>query len=248
MRARATLTAEVDGHGVTRLTRLRSEAPLVLRETAGAVYLVGGAGGPLGGDDLALDVDVGPGAVLTIRTAAASVALPGPAPSSVRVTARVAEGGRLEWLPEPVVAARGCRHHMETVVTLATRARLVWWEQIVLGRHREASGSILSRFSADVAGRPLLRHELALGPGHPAAGSTAVVGEARAVGSVLLVDPRWTTDLPPAATLGATAALLPLTGPALQVVALAGDTIALRRSLDGGVRAAYAHTPLPAVP
>ena len=241
MRARATLVAEVDSEGATRLTRIRSEPPLVLRATADGVYLVGAAGGPLGGDEIALDIEVGPGADLTVRSAAASVAQPGPGagnPSVVRVTAHVAAGGRLRWLPEPTIAARGCRHHMEGTVTLGAGARLAWREEIVLGRHGEPPGSVVSRFTADAGGLPLLRHEVALGPDHPAADGPAVAGSARAVGSVLLVDPAWETCRPAPATLTPTAAVLPLAGPAVQVVALAADAIALRRALDAGVHVA----------
>ena len=56
---------------------LRSQAPLILRQTPEAVYLVGGAAGPLGGDVLELRIDVRAGATLRLRTAAAAVALPG---------------------------------------------------------------------------------------------------------------------------------------------------------------------------
>lgn len=248
MRARAILVAEVDGMGATRLTRVRSEPPLVLRATAEAVYLVGGAGGPLGGDDLSVEVEVGPGAELTVRTAAASVALPGESESYVRVTARVAAGGRLWWLPEQVVAAAGCRHRMETTVTIAAGAMLVWREEIVLGRHGETPGSVRTRFRVDAGSAPLLRHELALGPDHPAAGGPAVVGAARAVGSVLLLDPAWGDRLPAAQTLGPTAAVMALAGPGVHVVALAEDAIGLRRSLDAGVRVAHGHTPPTAAP
>jgi urease accessory protein len=73
----AALTAEADAGGRTRLTLLRSQAPLVLRPAADAVYLAAGAAGPLGGDELDLTVSVGPDACLTMRTVAATVALPG---------------------------------------------------------------------------------------------------------------------------------------------------------------------------
>ena len=67
---------------------LRSDGPLALRETPRGVYLVGTAAGPLGGDDLALDIDVGPGACLVIRSAAAMLLLPGPegGESALRIT------------------------------------------------------------------------------------------------------------------------------------------------------------------
>lgn len=248
MRARAALTAEVDGDGMTRLTRIRSEPPLVLRATARGVYMVGGAGGPLGGDEIALDIDVGPGATLTVRTAAASIALPGEGPSSISVTAGVAAGGRLRWLPEPVVAVRGCRHHMESVLVLGREATAVWREEIVLGRHGEASGSVRSRLAVDSDGIPLLRHELGLGPAHPAADGPAVAGQALAVGSVVLVDPRWDACPPPVRIVGPTAAILPLAGPGVVVTATASDSIALRRALDAGVWLAEAHTAATSAP
>jgi urease accessory protein len=234
VRARARVVAEADGRGGTRLAVLRSEAPLVLRSTAGALYLVGGAGGPLGGDDLALEIEVGPGARLTLRTAAASVALPGHGPSRVTVDASVAAGATLEWLPEPVVAARGCDHRLRSTIELDAGAGLVWREELVLGRHGEDPGSVVTRLHADLDGAPLLRHELAVGPLHPAGAGPAVTAGARAVGSVLLVGEGWAAGEP--FLLGPTAAVLPLAGGGSQVVALAGDAISLRRLLDSGIR------------
>lgn len=241
VRARAGVVAQVDGSGRTRLVGLRSEAPLVLRPTPDGLYLVGGAGGPLGGDDLTLEVEIGPGAGLTIRTAAASVALPGPGPSSIRVRAAVAAGGRLRWLPEPVVAAQGCRHRMEARVELEAGAGLLWREEVILGRHGEGAGSVLTRSAVDLDGAPVLRQELALGPEHPGAAGPAVSAGARAVGSVLVVDEAWAKAEP--VLLGPTAAVLPLAAGALQVVALGGDATALRRQLDTGVRTCRAAPP-----
>jgi urease accessory protein len=222
------VVAEADGSGATRLTCLRSEVPIVLRETPDALYLVGGAGGPLGGDDLALEVDVGPGARLTVRTAAASVALPGPGPgpSRLRVSVTVADGGVLHWLPEPVVVAKGCDHRMETTLALQNGAELVWREELILGRHGEEAGSVLTRTTVDVGRAPLLRHELALGPRHPGWAAPSVTAGARAVGSVLA----YPGPACPA-VLGPTGALLPLAGGGAQVVALADDASALRAAL-----------------
>ena len=100
--------------GRTRVTVLRSDGPLALRATPGGVYLVGAAAGPVGGDDLALEVDVGPGTTLVLRSAAASVLLPGPHGdvSRLRIRARVAAGGRLDYGLQPAVAAAGCDHYV----------------------------------------------------------------------------------------------------------------------------------------
>ena len=247
MRARARVVAESDGRGGTRLVTLRSEAPLILRSTPEVLYMVGGAGGPLGGDDLSLEIVVGSSARLTVRTVAASIALPGVGPSCVRVRAAVAGGGELRWLPEPVVAAQGCVHQMEATVVLEAGARLVWREELVLGRHGEPPGSVSSRASVDVDGTPLLRHELALGPEHPAAAGPAVTGGARAVGSVLLVGaPRAGPHT--ATVLGPTGVVLPLAGPGVQVTALAESAAELRHQLDRGMELSESHTECGAAP
>ncbi|MDX6338559.1 MAG: urease accessory protein, partial [Streptosporangiaceae bacterium] len=63
------MASRADAAGRTRITVLRSDGPLALRETPLGVYLVGTAAGPLGGYDLTLDIDVGPGSCLVIRSA-----------------------------------------------------------------------------------------------------------------------------------------------------------------------------------
>ena len=244
MKAVARVVAKSDGRGGTRLTSLRSEAPLVLRAAPGAVYLVGGAAGPLGGDDLTVEVEVGPGATWTVRTAAASVALPGVAtgPSRLQVRARVGAGAELRWLPEPVVAAYRCDHRMDATLDVAAGGRLVWREEVLLGRHREPPGSLTTRLTVDVGGEPLLRHELALGRAHPECDGPATVAGARAVGSVLVVDPAWRDRPPPGALLGSAAVLLVLAGPGALVLALADGAVALRRSLVAGTERAVSGT------
>lgn len=228
MIASATISAASD-----RLVRIRSEAPLVVRPTPEAVYLVGGAAGPLGGDHLSIDVDVADGADLVVRTVAASVALPGPAPSHVTMRARVGAGCSLVWRPEPTVVAAGCRHEVDAAVELDGSARLEWWEELVLGRHGEPPGAVRSRLSVDIGDEPLLRHELSLGPGVPGWDGPAVAGHARVVGSVVMVDPAWVVGgPPPARVLGPHAARLPLDGPAVQIVALGTESRSVRMALD----------------
>lgn len=221
-----------------RLVALRSEPPLALRPTADGVYLVGAAAGPLGGDELTIDIDVTDGAELTVRSSAASVVLPGVTPSLITIRARVEDGCSLRWIPEQTVLACGCRHRVVTRVDLDGDARLEWWEELVLGRHGEPSGSAMTTLRIDLDGAPLLRHELAVGPDHPEWSSPAVLGVgARAVGSVAVVGPGLPTR---PAVLGGTAAVLPLDGPAALVTAVAADALSLRRSLACGVDAQVA--------
>lgn len=236
MIARACIVAEADGAASTRLAVLRSSVPLVLRQAEGAVWIVGGAAGPLGGDDLALDIEIGPGAELTVRTAAAVVVLPGPSgsPSRFHVSVRVGAGGTLRWLPEPMVAAAGCTHRADARIQLDEGTRLAWREEIVLGRHGEEAGSCRAHVSVDLRGAPLLRQEIRVGPGAPGWRGAAVTAGARALGSLLLVDPRWECRPAPRVVVGPSAVAVPLEGPAAQVTALAPDALTLRILLAEG--------------
>lgn len=231
--SRAVVVAERGPGGRTRLSRLRSDGPLALRESGGAVYVVGAGAGPLGGDDLELTIEVGPGACLDIRSAAASLVLPGrrAAVSRLTVRARVGAGARLGFAPEPAIAAAGCDHRAFADVSLDEGAELVWREEIVLGRHGERPGRYVSRFDVTACGVPLLRHELRVDDD---ATSTAVLGDAKAAGTVLLAGKNLTHE--PYATEGL--AVLPLAGPGVLVTALAADTVRLRNLLERGRSAA----------
>jgi urease accessory protein len=235
MHAAARLVAAAGVAGTTALRLVRSEPPLILRRTGRAgsvaqVHLVGGAAGPLAGDQLHLDIEVESGARLALGAVAASVALPGAGAgwSQFRVSARVASGGFLSWLPEPLVAARGCRHRMSAEVVVAEGGRLTWREELVWGRHAEEGGDVVAALSVAYGSAPLLVQEIALGPSAPGWDGPAVLGGARAVGS-LLVAGAGHDDLPAASS--ATCAVLPLAGPGTLISAVAPDGLALRAVL-----------------
>jgi urease accessory protein len=260
VRAEAAIVACRDAAtGVTRLPALRSQVPLVLRRTPEAVYLVGGAAGPIGGDQLDLRIEVGAGAFLRVRSAAASIALPGldGLESVLSVTISVAAGGCLEYLPEPVVVAAGARHATVLRVTLAAGASLLLRDELLLGRHGEAGGAARSVLRADYAGRPLLRQELAVDGADPVALGPAVLAGHRGVGSLLLAGPAATQAAADgeadagdgangaggaggAGGFDAAVAVLPLAGPGVLVTALADDAVTLRRRLTRGHRLAAA--------
>lgn len=245
-RNRVTASAAVEAiagpDGVTRLPVLRSQAPLVLRRTPSAVYLVGGAAGPIGGDELDLRIAVGAGAFLRLRTAAASIALPGldGRESLLRVSVTVATGGRLEYLPEPVVVSAGARHATLVSAALAEGASLVLRDELLLGRHGEAGGSARTVLQVTYAGRPLLRQSLSVSGTDPAALGPAMLAGHRAVGSLLLAgepaDPGTDVtggddDAGPATP---ERAVMRLAGPGILVTALADDAVTLRRRLRPG--------------
>lgn len=232
MKGRSRLLASADG-GRSRLAGIRSCAPLSLRETPDGVYLVGGAAGPLGGDDLLLELEVRPGATVTVRSSAASLALPGDGSGSTMVVeARVAAGGTLHWLPEPVIAGAGCRHRIVNRLTLETGALVTWREELVLGRVGEDPGSVSNRMDVTLDGRPILRNDIRVGPWAPGWDGPAVAGPARAVGSLLLVGSRYGSTPKVTHLLGRHAGILPLAGDACVATAAAEGSIQLRELLD----------------
>jgi urease accessory protein len=224
VQAKARLRAEADARGGVRLAELTQAAPLGLRPVGDAVYLVGSAAGPLGGDRVSLDVTVGPGARLVVRSAAASVTYGG-WDAGLQVEAEVGEGGELDWHLEPLVATAGCHHVYQACVRLAPGARLRWTEELLLGRYRERPGHIDVRLDVDAGDRPLLRHQLVVGPDRPAWDGPAVTAGFRAVG--LHLDAGPATVLTGAAGEGW--ARMPLDGPGVLTTVLAHDLPELRR-------------------
>lgn len=246
LRGRVQIRAEPDGRGGVRLPVLRSAPPISLRPAGAVLYLVASAAGPLGGDEVEVEVEVAPGAALTVTTVAASLALPGRsgAPSSVRVTATIGEGAALRWLPEPLVACHGCDHRASAQVDVAEGATLEWCEELVLGRHRESPGDCRTALRVDVGGRPLLRHELRAGPATPGWDGPAGLAGARAVGQLALVGPRFSSPTTPHVD-GLERAVLPLEGPGVLVTAVAADALAVRRALEEGRRRALRSAAVP---
>ncbi|GAA3407390.1 urease accessory protein UreD [Streptosporangium vulgare] len=244
MRARAAIVTRMDSGGRTVLATMRSGPPLTVRATApGRVHLVSTAAGPLGGDDLALDIEVAPGTALEVRSVASTLVLPGltGAESVMTITARVGAGASLRFAPEPTVLAAGCLHRMVVRLDLAEDARVLWREEIVFGRYGERPGRCHSRFDAVLGGVPLLRQEFVVGDPE-IDGSPAVYGDARCVGSTLV------TGRAPETVVGDGWAVLPLAGPGTLVSALGRDAVELRRRLRHGEEATGLETAGPGLP
>jgi urease accessory protein len=191
--------------------------------------------GPLGGDHFTVQAQAAHGARLHLRSAAATIALPGQAKGEARYDVRldVADEGELHWLPEQLISARGSDLYVSSRIDLAQGARLVFREEQVLGRHGEEPGRLTSRLTIRLDGRPLLDQEVACGPGAPGGwDGPAVLAGHRALGQLLIARPEFGHAPATARLLGETAALVPLPGPAVLVTAVAPDARRLRRVLD----------------
>jgi urease accessory protein len=237
--------------GTTVLSEIVSAGPLILRRTGApgrtaTVHLVAGAAGPLGGDRWLLDLTVEPGAALRLRSTGATLVLPDRtgAPSTVEIRAQVAPAGRLDLGCEPMVLAAGARLRSRTFVELATDSLLLWREEVVAGRVGETPGD--GCFSARVNhdGTPLLANDLVIGPGSPWWSSSAVLGDARAYGTMLAAGKLPSDGCVPGVLEcepGCVAALARLAGPGLLATAAGRDVPAVRRALDRAEAEFHAH-------
>jgi urease accessory protein len=102
------------------------------------------SGGILGGDQLQLEVNVGPTAQAQLTTTGATRVYrhrTGP-DASQQTTLRVGKDALLEYLPDPLIPFAGARYQQHVSVELAEGAGLFYWEMIAPGR--EASGEIFA--------------------------------------------------------------------------------------------------------
>ena len=131
--------------GATRLVDLHQAAPMrILFPDPGPgeaplAALVNTAGGMAGGDSVAVEVTLDPGAHAVVSTPAAEKIYRSLGPETV-IEARlsVGAGATLEWLPQETILFEGARLHRSLDVDLEEGASLFALEAILLGR--EAMG------------------------------------------------------------------------------------------------------------
>lgn len=252
MFAHAVLSSRLAANGRDScIETLRSDGPLVLRKSnpkgpeplthrrhgVARVALAAGTAGPLGGDSYALDVHVGAGSTLVLMEVSAMLVLPGAGggQSQMTVTVNVEEGATFVWWAEPIIAARRCNHRHDLRIALAPGARMILREEILLGRHGELPGDFTSRMRVTRDGAALYDQQLAFGPSADGWDGAAVLGDGRAVGSIIAVDPEWEDRSLPALPYHPDAVLTPLAGPGVAISAVAPDSLALRRLLTQGL-------------
>jgi urease accessory protein len=238
---RTTTLPLLSGDGPFHLQKLRPRGDLA------RIDVIGAMSGPLGGDRLAFQADVGPRARLRITAAASTIALRGPTDDAATYDIRLTVGDDavLHWLPQPLISTAGSHLRQTCTVDLAPTARLVLRDEQVLGRTGETSGRLTTRLTVLRAGCPLLDQHASFGDPRTAWDGPAVVGPHRACGQLLVVDPSLALAAGPPVLLGdpgtpAQGALVPLAGPALLATAVADTATRLRQLLDEAQRRALA--------
>jgi urease accessory protein len=151
-----------------RSPRISAVGGLAARITGrDTVHVIGTAATPLGGDHWDITVRVLSGARLSLRSVAASLALPGRGctVSTAHWSVDVEDDAALDCALEPTVVAGAAEHRVESTVLLAPTSTLVLRERVQIGRTGERAGIWIGTTDADLGNVPLLRHRLELGAG-----------------------------------------------------------------------------------
>lgn len=177
----------VDRSGTTTYETLRSEPPLLFRPCGDELQLVGGAAGPLGGDRLRCELELGADSVVHVRTVAASVVLAGAEPSSAEIVACVGPNAELDWRAQPLVSTARSRHRQAVRIDLAAGAKLRWREDIVWGRSEEPGGLLSTGLRIERAGHAVLHQDLEMGDERAAWAGPGGLAGARSIATEVLI-------------------------------------------------------------
>jgi urease accessory protein len=180
--------------------------------------------GPLAGDRVRIDVDVGRNAALELVGNAATLAYPSVDTARYELHVRVCTGGRIAWRPQPLILACGCKLESSIVLELAADATAFTREFVVLGRHGEQPGSYRSSFRCELEGRPLVHDAVRIDRGEVMSSSPAVLAGARAFASLALLGIVPNERIDPDE--------LDLAGPGRVLRALAADAASLRARIE----------------
>lgn len=159
--------------GTSRRRRVHEAGSLRVRfpnaerpDTLDAV-IVNTAGGMTGGDKFGIDIAVGPGAGLTVTTAAAEKVYRSLGPDTeIAIKLDVSGEGRLAWLPQETILFDQIRLRRAIDVELARDAQLLLAEAVVFGRaamgEAVASGHLVDRWRVKRDGRLLFAETVRL--------------------------------------------------------------------------------------
>jgi urease accessory protein len=121
----------------TQVQPLQVIKPFSLTNGTALLHLHNLSGGVLSGDQLSLDVEVGPAARVQLTTTSATRlyrSRPGVPPARQDCHVLVRQGGLLEYVPDQLIPFAGAQYQQSTRIELEQDAGLFWWETLAPGR------------------------------------------------------------------------------------------------------------------
>jgi urease accessory protein len=117
------------------------------------IYTSSYGGGLVGGDHVALDIDVEPGAAAFVSTQASTKVYRSTLGAASELTARVGDRGLLVVVPDPVVCFRGSRYRQSQQFDLTGGAGLVVVDWVTSGRRAAGERWAFDEYSARLSAR-----------------------------------------------------------------------------------------------
>ena len=183
------------GGSVRRLTVLRQHSPLralfPLEADGADAVVVNTSGGVVGGDRLAVEVEVEDATTALVTTQAAEKIYRSAGPEAdLRTTLRVSDKATLAWLPQETILFDGCRVRRRLEVAMHASARLLAAEMLVFGRkargERLAWSDVRESWDVRVDGRLVWAERFGLrAPNGPLFDEPALLGGAGALATIV---------------------------------------------------------------
>jgi urease accessory protein len=165
---------------------------------AALVHLHNLSGGVLGGDDLEIEITVGPEARAQLTSTGATRlyrSREDGCAARQTMTAHVGENGLLEYLPDSLIPFAGSRYRQDTRIELVEGAGLFWWEIVAPGREARgeiwACESLCLRTDIVAGGRPIALERIAIEPRRRPLHSLARLGPYRYFATFFLCRVGW---------------------------------------------------------
>ena len=191
--------------GATRIADLYEQGALRLRmprpHGRTEAILLNTGGGIAGGDvlDIAIDLDAGARLVATTQ-AAEKIYRAHDRPATIATRLGLADGARLDWLPQETILFDRARLRRTLDVDMAASATLTALETVVFGRQARGetvvAGLFRDRWRIRRGGRLVLAEDIALdGPIAALLARPAIGGGARAIATLVHIAPDATDRL-----------------------------------------------------
>ncbi|HEX5748127.1 MAG TPA: urease accessory protein UreD [Archangium sp.] len=155
------------------------------------VYTSSLGGGLVDGDHLTVDLDVAEGAAALVSSQGSTRVYRSPRGCRSELSARVAPGALLAWVPDPTMCFAGARYTQRQDIQLAPGASLILMELLTAGRSAAGERWAFTHYTSSLRvhreGRALIDERWLLDPAHGVLPER--LGRFDALGTVVLVGP-----------------------------------------------------------